>query len=188
MGLYVFPTGLGWMAMAYSPCGLARLVFGYDSARAARAALDRSGDTVSRGPPPAWVARLARKLAAYAEGRKVSFSSARLDLTGLTPFQRRVLAACRHIPRGSVVTYRQLAEAVGSPRAARAVGQCMAKNKFPLIVPCHRVVGSQGQLGGFSAPQGLAMKRRLLALETRDCERRSVKPKVRGSRGPVRRR
>lgn len=188
MRLPVFPTGLGWMGLAYSPRGLARLVFGHPTARAARAALQISSHAADHDPPPIWVGRLARALTAYAEGRKVSFASVRLDLTGLTPFQRRVLAACRRIPRGHVITYRQLAEAAGSPRAARAAGQCMAKNRFPLIVPCHRVVGSQGNLGGFSAPQGLEMKRRLLDMEAGRREPPVVKTKVRGSRGQVLRR
>lgn len=187
MGLYVFPTRLGWMGLTYSPRGLTRLVFGHRSASAACAALRADSATPLDREPPTWVTLLARALTDYAEGRNVSFTSVQLDLTGLTPFQRRVLAVCRRIPRGSVVTYRQLAAAAGSPGAARAAGQCMAKNRFPLIVPCHRVVGSRGALGGFSAPQGLAMKRRLLAMEADGHASSVVKPKVRGSREPVRR-
>lgn len=187
MGVHVFPTRLGWMGTVYSPRGLTRLVFGHRSAQAARAALDASSEAPADEPPPAWIGRLAQALADYAEGRNVSFPSVPLDLTGLTPFQQRVLAACQRIPRGSIVTYRQLAETAGSPKAARAVGQCLAKNRFPLIIPCHRVVGSQGQLTGFSAPQGLTMKRRLLALEAGHRGLPAVKPKVRGSRERVRR-
>ena len=72
---------------------------------------------------------------------------------------------CRLIPYGQVLTYGELAERAGSPRAARAVGNVMRTNRFPLIVPCHRVVGAAGALGGYSAPTGLKMKRRLLRLE-----------------------
>ncbi len=82
-----------------------------------------------------------------------------------TAFQRAVIDHCRRIPRGEVLTYGQLAERAGYPRSARAVGNVMATNRVPLIVPCHRVVGAGGNLGGFSAPQGLQMKRRLLRLE-----------------------
>jgi methylated-DNA-[protein]-cysteine S-methyltransferase len=83
----------------------------------------------------------------------------------LSDFQRAVVGHCRRIPPGQTLTYGQLAARVGRPRAARAVGRVMATNRFPLIVPCHRVVAAGGVLGGFSAPQGLAMKKRLLAAE-----------------------
>jgi methylated-DNA-[protein]-cysteine S-methyltransferase len=101
----------------------------------------------------------------YAAGSPVDFSGLSLDLDYLTPFGRRVAAACRSIPRGEVRSYGDLAAACGSPGAARAVGSVMARNRIPLVVPCHRVVGASGSLGGYSAPDGLRMKRRLLALE-----------------------
>jgi methylated-DNA-[protein]-cysteine S-methyltransferase len=106
-------------------------------------------------------------LARYAAGEAVDFSQVPLDLDHLTRFARRVVAACRRIPRGQVRTYGELAAACGAAGAARAVGSVMAKNRFPLIVPCHRVIGAGGGLGGYSAPDGLRMKRRLLALEGR---------------------
>jgi methylated-DNA-[protein]-cysteine S-methyltransferase len=88
-----------------------------------------------------------------------------VELSYATEFQRRVLLACRAILYGQTRSYGDLAAQVGSPGAARAVGNVMAHNCVPLIIPCHRVVASQGQLGGFSAPRGLSMKRRLLQLE-----------------------
>jgi methylated-DNA-[protein]-cysteine S-methyltransferase len=105
------------------------------------------------------------RLVRYAAGEPVDFSDVPVSLDHLSAFQRRVVKACRAIPCGDRRTYGQLAAAAGSPGAARAVGQVMAGNRMPLVVPCHRVVASGGGLGGFSAPQGLAMKRRLLALE-----------------------
>ena len=104
-------------------------------------------------------------LAEYAGGEAVDFSGVPLDLDYLTPLGRRVVAACRNIPRGEVRTYGELAELCGAPGAARAVGSVMAKNRHPLVVPCHRVIGAAGSLGGYSAPSGLTMKRRLLAME-----------------------
>ena len=86
-----------------------------------------------------------------------------VDLTGLPPFAARVLAACREIPCGHTMTYGALAAAVGAPGAARAVGQVMARNPVPLVIPCHRVLGAGGRLTGFSG--GLAWKRALLAHE-----------------------
>nr|PZN73374.1 MAG: cysteine methyltransferase [Bacillota bacterium] len=87
-----------------------------------------------------------------------------VDLSPLSPFEREVLAACRAIPRGQVRTYAQLAAAVGRPRAARAVGNALRRNPVPLLIPCHRVVRSDGTLGEYSMG-GPEMKRRLLALE-----------------------
>ena len=77
----------------------------------------------------------------------------------------RVIAACRRIPWGETRSYGDLATECGSPGAARAVGSVMAKNRYPLIVPCHRVLAAGGDIGGYSAADGLVMKRRLLAAE-----------------------
>lgn len=105
------------------------------------------------------------RLQQFAQGEIVDLSKIPLSLGHLTPFQRRVVKACRAIKRGEARSYGEVAAAAGSPGAARAVGQVMRTNRMPLIVPCHRVVAAGGKLGGFSAPQGLAMKRRLLELE-----------------------
>lgn len=103
----------------------------------------------------------------YFLGEAVSFR-VELDLSEFSEFQRCVLLACRHeLPHGATVTYGELARLSGHPGAARAVGSVMAKNRLPLIVPCHRVVRSDHSLGGFSAPGGIDTKRRLLDLETR---------------------
>jgi methylated-DNA-[protein]-cysteine S-methyltransferase len=101
----------------------------------------------------------------YAAGEPVDFADVPVALDHLTPFARRVVKHCRAIRRGQTRSYGDVAAAAGRPGAARAVGQVMAANRTPLVVPCHRVVAADGRLGGFSAPTGLAMKRRLLALE-----------------------
>jgi methylated-DNA-[protein]-cysteine S-methyltransferase len=106
------------------------------------------------------------RLVRYADGEPVDFSDVRVAVGHLTPFQQRVIRACRAIAWGGQRTYGDLADAAGAQGAARAVGQVMAGNRTPLVVPCHRVVAAGGGLGGFSAPDGLSMKRRLLALET----------------------
>ncbi len=103
-------------------------------------------------------------VARYFSGRPVTFDLP-IDLSGMTDFQQCVLEACQSISYGQVASYADLARAVGSPRASRAVGSTMAINPLPLIVPCHRVVRSDGSLGGFSAPTGVNFKRRLLNLE-----------------------
>jgi methylated-DNA-[protein]-cysteine S-methyltransferase len=88
-----------------------------------------------------------------------------LDERGIDPFRRAVYAATRTIPPGSTATYGDVARAIGRPDAARDVGAALASNPFPIVVPCHRVVGAGGKLTGFSAPGGLATKRRMLELE-----------------------
>jgi methylated-DNA-[protein]-cysteine S-methyltransferase len=113
-----------------------------------------------------WLDVLADRLEAYAAGQPDDFRDVKIDLDRHTSFQRQVLRACRRIGYGQTASYADLAARCGSPGAARAVGNVMANNRLPLIVPCHRVVGSAGRLGGFSAPGGLATKRRLLELES----------------------
>ena len=88
-----------------------------------------------------------------------------VDLDRLTPFQVTVLQAARSIPSGSVWTYGQLARTIGSPKASRAVGQALGRNPVPIVIPCHRVVASDGSLGGYSGGGGLQSKRFLLGLE-----------------------
>lgn len=102
------------------------------------------------------------ELREYFDGRRERFS-ARLDLTGLGDFERRVLETLRKVPFGEVVSYGELARRAGSPGAARAVGGVMRKNVLPLFIPCHRVTASDGTIGGFTG--GLEKKRWLLRRE-----------------------
>ena len=104
-----------------------------------------------------------RQIEAYLVGDAANFSIAELDFEGCGEFERRVLLAVHQIPRGRVMTYGGVAAAVGVAGGARAVGNVMAGNFFPLVVPCHRVIRSDGSLGGFGG--GLAMKRALLERE-----------------------
>ncbi len=108
---------------------------------------------------------LLARLKSYFEAERVDFPDA-LDLTGATPFQIKVWQATRLIPYGDNRSYRWVAERIGRPGAARAVGGALARNPLPIIIPCHRVVGSDGRLGGFRG--GLEMKIRLLSLESRE--------------------
>jgi methylated-DNA-[protein]-cysteine S-methyltransferase len=103
------------------------------------------------------------QIAAFLAGYAVDFSIADLDFEGIDGFERRVLLADHQIPRGRVMTYGGLAAKVGVPGGARAVGNVMAGNPFPLVIPCHRVIRSDGSLGGFGG--GLPMKRALLEME-----------------------
>jgi len=159
----VFPTRLGWFALVGSGTKLRALTFGHPTRAAALEALDPG--LLARAREGQWNPSLVARLRAYASGRPADFRDVPLDFADCTPFERRVLRSCRRIPLGKTLTYGQLAAKAGSPGAARAVGRCMARNRVPVIVPCHRVVASGGQLGGYSAAGGTAMKRRLLELE-----------------------
>jgi methylated-DNA-[protein]-cysteine S-methyltransferase len=96
-------------------------------------------------------------------GEAVEFDLRCIDLEACAPFQKKVLLAEHGIPRGLVSTYGRIASFIGSPGSARAVGNALAKNPFPLIIPCHRAVRADGRLGGFRG--GTEMKRSLLCLE-----------------------
>jgi methylated-DNA-[protein]-cysteine S-methyltransferase len=109
---------------------------------------------------------LQEQIIAYFEGSYVDFSPAiPIVLDGFSSFYRSVLFACRKIKFGQVITYLDLAKKIGRPSAARAVGNALARNPMPLIIPCHRIIGSDGNIGGFSVPGGTNMKKRLLELE-----------------------
>ena len=86
-------------------------------------------------------------------------------LAALTPFQRAVLLECARIQRGKTITYAELARRIGKPRSARAVGNALAKNPLAPLIPCHRVVKSDGKLGGYSATGGVEKKKLLLESE-----------------------
>jgi methylated-DNA-[protein]-cysteine S-methyltransferase len=113
------------------------------------------------------IAEFDRQLQRFFRAEPAAFRDVRIDATGWTPFFAEVYRVCRAIPLGETRRYADLASATGRPRAVRAVGQAMARNRIPLVIPCHRVVASDGQLRGFSAPGGLHTKRRLLDLEQR---------------------
>jgi len=109
---------------------------------------------------------LQERIVAYYEGEPVDFrAEPAVQLNGASTFTHQVLRACRNISFGNTKTYSDLARQVGSPGAARAVGSVMAGNPLPLIIPCHRVLRTDGGLGGFSAPGGTAIKHKMLQHE-----------------------
>jgi methylated-DNA-[protein]-cysteine S-methyltransferase len=105
---------------------------------------------------------LPTRLGRYLKGEHVSFDD-EFDVNGTSTFKRAVWAATRAIPYGQTCSYGWIARQIGNPRALRAVGQALAKNPLPIVVPCHRVIGSDGSLTGFEG--GLEMKRCLLEIE-----------------------
>ena len=164
LSLLVFSTDLGWMAVVLAGDVVQQFVFGHRSAAAAKKALDQR--LLEHAEPGKRNEPLVRRLQKYASGTPDPLHDIPVDLGPVSDFQRRVLQQCRRIPYGQTMSYGELAARAGSPGAARAVGNCMARNRIPLLIPCHRVVCADGRLGFYSAPGGTSMKRRLLAMES----------------------
>jgi O-6-methylguanine DNA methyltransferase len=148
------PTSLGPLCLYFTERGLTALEFDCP-------------EPGTDGPPPQpsllpMIDAVKKELAAYFAGVPTDFAALTLDPRG-TPFQLRVWQELRRIPRGETISYRELAARVGTPKASRAVGQANAANPIPLLIPCHRVIASDGSLGGYSS--GLDRKRWLLKHE-----------------------
>lgn len=181
------PVAIAWTASARGPV-IARVLISSPT---------RPGDRILRQDYPDAVAASCRTIDAVADALRAMLAGEpgeiSLDLVALDscpPFQQAVLRAAARIPRGQVRTYGEIAAHLGKPGAARAVGNALANNPFPLVVPCHRVVRAGGHLGGFGG--GSTMKRVLLALEgvAVDAAGRIVPPDARRSipaRQPARR-
>jgi methylated-DNA-[protein]-cysteine S-methyltransferase len=116
-------------------------------------------------PPPPYVERALDAIRALMRGEPSDVSSVALDMNGVPAFRRRVYEVARAIPPGETRSYGEIAARLGAPGSARAVGQALGRNPFPIIVPCHRVLAAGGKIGGFSANGGVGTKLRMLALE-----------------------
>ncbi len=112
---------------------------------------------------PVWLRSIEQKIIDYYNKKKVQFNLTRLDMTGYTDFQKKVYKALSKVKYHKTISYQNLAHRSGSPKAFRAVGSIMAKNRFPLIIPCHRVIKANGDTGGFG--YGKDYKRQMLKLE-----------------------
>jgi len=161
----VFRTSRGWVALARTERGLSRSTLPSSTRQAALEALPAGFALVAESADPL-LARAASLLRDHLAGRPVAFDLP-LDLAGIPAFTHAALIGCQSIPRGATITYADLARRAGNPRAARAAGQAMRRNPLPLLIPCHRVVGSDGSLTGFAGGErALDMKRELLELES----------------------
>lgn len=150
--IYVALTEAG--ALALVMVGVSRMRFIEE--------IEKSGGQEAWDPKAS--APVIRQLGEYFAGKRQVFDVS-VDLEGLTSFQRAVLQATQQIPFGQVRTYGQVAAAVGKPKAARAVGRALGLNPVSVVIPCHRVIGADGGLHGYSGAGGLSTKRFLLELE-----------------------
>jgi methylated-DNA-[protein]-cysteine S-methyltransferase len=161
----LFGTAIGTCAIAWGPRGIVWLQLPQeDEAGARRRAVRRYPDASETLPPPG-VDLAVRDIARLLAGEAADLSRIGLDMTGVPEFHRRVYAVAREIPVGETMTYGEIAARIGEPGAARAVGAALGANPFPIVVPCHRVLGAGGKTGGFSARGGVDTKMRMLSIE-----------------------
>ena len=159
----VWPTAWGPVGGVASEQGLCQFILPHYSLADLKAllAFENKGATENL----AAFAELAELTRQYFNGQGVDFSSVACQMPGEATLAGQVLRYCRTIPYGQTVSYSRLAQLIERPDAARAVASALGKNAIPLVIPCHRVVYAGGKLGGFSAPGGEDLKRRMLMLE-----------------------
>jgi methylated-DNA-[protein]-cysteine S-methyltransferase len=156
----VVETPVGPLYLAANARGVCRVELG-GTPDAFLAALDPLARTVRDA---ASLAAVTAQLREYFAGQRTRFDLP-LDMDQMRPFQKRVLQAALIIPAGTVWTYGQVARVIGQPQASRAVGSALGSNPIPIIIPCHRVIGSDGRLHGYGTGNGLPTKRWLLEFE-----------------------
>ncbi|HVO30060.1 MAG TPA: methylated-DNA--[protein]-cysteine S-methyltransferase [bacterium] len=153
-------TTFGTAVLEWTDEGIARVDLPDGNAPAPRT----SGAHATR--PTGFAADAARRIQEYFAGAAVEFDHLPVDFTNIPSFANGVYTAARALKYGQRATYGELAEKLGMPGSARAVGAALGRNPVPLIIPCHRVIAANGRLGGFSARGGVELKRRMLALES----------------------
>jgi methylated-DNA-[protein]-cysteine S-methyltransferase len=160
--MLLFDTALGTCGIAWSEAGVTGVLLpgAAGLTRPAPRGHEAHADTV-----PGAVRDAVAGIVALLDGERVDLRWVVLDESGIDPFRRSVYAAAREIGPGATASYGDIARAIGKPDAPRAVGHALGENPFPIVVPCHRVLSAAGSLHGFSAPGGIATKRRMLEIE-----------------------
>jgi methylated-DNA-[protein]-cysteine S-methyltransferase len=161
----LFDTALGWFALAWRDDRLSAVHLPSPDCEAARRGLLRRLPDAEEAQPPEWAAAVIADIEALLAGGKPNFADAPLDFGQVPDFHARVYEIAQAIPPGETLTYGQVAERLGDKTLARAVGQALGRNPWPIVVPCHRITAAGGKLGGFTAPGGANTKQKLLAIE-----------------------
>jgi len=164
-GFALFDTPIGKCGIAWRPAGLVGLQLPEPDESAARSRLKRRFPELSEAPPPPSVEEACAAVRALLGGARVDLSVLPLDRSDIGAFEASVYRAAQAVPPGRTTTYGEIAAKIGDPRQARAVGQALGRNPWPIVVPCHRVTAADGRTGGFSAPGGASTKLRLLEIE-----------------------
>ncbi|MEO8683915.1 MAG: methylated-DNA--[protein]-cysteine S-methyltransferase [Devosia sp.] len=163
MQIHAFETELGWFGLGWTEAGISRALLPGLSRDALESRLAKHGAALTQ--PPEAVMAVMGMVRDYAGGAEVDFGAVPLDLDAVPDFNRQAYQLLVKIGWGQTTTYGALARQLGDVGLSRAVGQAMGANPIPLIIPCHRVLASDGKPGGFSAPGGAESKLRMLALE-----------------------
>jgi len=169
MNYHVFETPHGFCGIAWRDGRIVRFQLPASTAEVTERNILRRVPGATPGAPPPEVQKIIDAARRYFAGETIDFADVAVDLDGQSEFFRQIYEALRRVGWGQTTTYGTLAKALGAgPEAARDVGQAMASNPVPLIIPCHRCLAAGGKVGGFSAPGGAAAKIRMLALEGND--------------------
>jgi methylated-DNA-[protein]-cysteine S-methyltransferase len=160
-----FDTALGRCAIAWGPRGVAAVELPGSEERSTRRRIERALPGAVEAAPPSHIAAAIAAIVALLDGEPRDLSAVAVDMDGVPEFNRRVYDVARTVAPGETITYGEIAERIGERGAAQAVGRALGSNPFPIVVPCHRVLAADGSLRGFSAPGGVATKRRMLAIE-----------------------
>jgi methylated-DNA-[protein]-cysteine S-methyltransferase len=166
---HVFDTAIGACGIAWNEHGVSRFALPEADAEATGRRLAAQTGGECDGNPPAAIQAIIAHVQRYTRDERVDFSRVAVDLSGIDDFRLSVYQAIRALGWGETATYGEIGRRVGVADA-RQIGQAMGRNRIPLIIPCHRVVASDGKLGGFSAPGGRFTKERLLTLEGRGAD------------------
>jgi methylated-DNA-[protein]-cysteine S-methyltransferase len=162
----LFETAIGTGGIAWGDRGVTGVQIPEPEPARVRARLRRRFPDAPESAPPPEIRDAVERISAVLRGESGDdLSTIQLDLDRVPSFARRVYEVLRTVPPGETLTYGQIASRLGEPRMAREVGQALARNPYPIVVPCHRVLAAAGQLGGFSASGGVATKQRLLSIE-----------------------
>jgi methylated-DNA-[protein]-cysteine S-methyltransferase len=161
----LFEAPIGTIGLIWTAQGIAGLSLPEKDAAATRARLRRRWPDANEVSPPPGVQKVIDRVLSLLAGEPVDFADVPLDLERAPEFHRRVYEVARTIPPGQTMTYGEIARRLGAPQESREVGQALGRNPVAIIVPCHRVLGADGKMGGFSAPGGIATKRRILEIE-----------------------
>ncbi len=164
-GFTLFDTAIGVCGLAWREAGIVGVLLPEVGGAPASSRLAKRYPDLAEAEPSTEIRAAIDAIVALFEGRAADFTGIRLDLSHAARFERRVYNIARTIPPGSVMTYGEIAERLGDKKLAREVGQAMGRNPWPIVVPCHRVLGAGGKMVGFSAPGGVATKARMLAIE-----------------------
>jgi len=168
--IWLLKTHLGWCGIAFDSDIIREIILPAPNKQQILQSLRRRGYklTSKKSRPNHYISRVLSDLKRYFNGEKVDFNPpARYinHLTRASEFERSIYKTLMAIPYGQVQSYKWVAQKAGHPKAVRAVGNALAKNPLPIIIPCHRVIKSDGFLGGFSAISGTELKKKLLKLE-----------------------